>query len=103
MPTLHISDAEAARDLSALMRRVYDGDEVIIDNGALTVAVVRSSLPARKSLPETLSLPRQHEDATNDTPVEVSESRAMVRLPLVPSKQAGTLNLKDFNFDDLLA
>jgi len=26
-----------------------------------------------------------------------------VTLPLVPSKEPGTLDLKDFNFDDLLA
>ncbi len=34
-----------------------------------------------------------------DTP----SHRKRVTLPLIPSKEPGTLDLKDFNFDDLLA
>jgi antitoxin (DNA-binding transcriptional repressor) of toxin-antitoxin stability system len=40
MAVIHISEAEAARDLSGIMARVYAGEEVIISNGTLTVAVV---------------------------------------------------------------
>ena len=34
---------------------------------------------------------------------EMPSHSKRVTLPLVPSKEPGTLNLKDFNFDDLLA
>lgn len=34
---------------------------------------------------------------------DVPSSPKRVTLPLVPSKEPGTLDLKDFNFDDLLA
>ena len=34
---------------------------------------------------------------------ETGSSSKRVRLPLVPSKEPGILDLKDFNFDDLLA
>jgi hypothetical protein len=34
---------------------------------------------------------------------ETSSHSKRVTLPLVPSKEPGTLDLKDFNFDDLLA
>jgi hypothetical protein len=34
---------------------------------------------------------------------DVPSRSRRVALPLVPSKEPGTLDLKDFNFDDLLA
>jgi hypothetical protein len=34
---------------------------------------------------------------------DVASHSKRVTLPLVPSKEPGTLDLKDFNFDDLLA
>jgi hypothetical protein len=37
--------------------------------------------------------------AESDVPLQSKR----VALPLVPSKEPGTLDLKDFNFDDLLA
>jgi hypothetical protein len=69
MPTVHITEAEAARDLTALMLRVYAGDEVIIDNGALAVAVVPSPLPVRRSVKDCIALARQHEELTGEAPV----------------------------------
>jgi len=38
---VHISEAEAARDFAAVMRRVRAGDEVVVENGGRAVAVLR--------------------------------------------------------------
>jgi hypothetical protein len=41
LPRIRISEAEAARDFAAVMTRVREGAEVIIENGTLPVAVIR--------------------------------------------------------------
>jgi antitoxin (DNA-binding transcriptional repressor) of toxin-antitoxin stability system len=46
MATIHISEAEAARDFAGLMARVRSGAEVVIENEARAVAVVRPADPA---------------------------------------------------------
>ena len=42
---IHISDAEAARDFTALLDQVMAGAEVIIEHDARPVAVVRPAIP----------------------------------------------------------
>lgn len=46
MATIHIPEAEAARNFAAVMAHVRAGAEVVIEKDALAVAVVTS--PARK-------------------------------------------------------
>lgn len=41
MAVIHISEADAARDFASLMARVREGSEVVIENGARAVAIVR--------------------------------------------------------------
>lgn len=45
---------------------------------------------------------RTFERELKDVP-EIPLRSKRVTLPLVPSKEPGTMDLKDFNFDDLLA
>ena len=66
---VHIPEAEAARDLSALMQRVYAGEEIVIDNGSFTVALKPVSAPLRRSVAECIALARKHEETTGETPV----------------------------------
>jgi len=40
MPTIHIPEAEAARDFAALMAHVSAGSEVVIERDAAPVAIV---------------------------------------------------------------
>lgn len=42
---VHISEAEAARDFAALMRRVRAGDEVVVEDGGKPVAVLKAVEP----------------------------------------------------------
>jgi antitoxin (DNA-binding transcriptional repressor) of toxin-antitoxin stability system len=41
MAVIHISEADAARDFASLMARVREGSEVVIENGARAIAIVR--------------------------------------------------------------
>ena len=56
MATIHISEAEAARDFAALMEHVRAGAEVIIERGAQPVAVMHSPAPPRRSISESIAL-----------------------------------------------
>jgi antitoxin (DNA-binding transcriptional repressor) of toxin-antitoxin stability system len=46
MAVIRISEADAARDFAGLMARVRLGAEVVIENDARAVAVVRPAVPA---------------------------------------------------------
>jgi antitoxin (DNA-binding transcriptional repressor) of toxin-antitoxin stability system len=46
MATIRISEADAARDFAALMAHVRLGEEVVIENEARPVAVMRPAGPA---------------------------------------------------------
>jgi antitoxin (DNA-binding transcriptional repressor) of toxin-antitoxin stability system len=46
MATIHISEAEAIRDFAGLMARVRSGVEVVIENEARAVAILRPAGPA---------------------------------------------------------
>jgi antitoxin (DNA-binding transcriptional repressor) of toxin-antitoxin stability system len=56
MATIHISAAEAARDFAALLAHVRVGAEVVIEDGPPTVAVLHTSAPPRRSIPECITL-----------------------------------------------
>jgi SepF-like predicted cell division protein (DUF552 family) len=69
MAVIHISETEAARDLANAMARVYAGEEVIIDNGKLAVAMVPTPIALRRSVSECIALARKHEEETGKAPV----------------------------------
>ena len=56
MATIHISAAEAARDFTTLLAHVRAGAEVIIEDGSLTVAVLHTPPPLRRSIEECIAL-----------------------------------------------
>jgi antitoxin (DNA-binding transcriptional repressor) of toxin-antitoxin stability system len=61
MAAIHISEAEAARDLAALLARVRAGAEVVIDDDASLAVVlgVASDRPVRR-LSKSLRLAKEH-------------------------------------------
>ena len=63
-----MSEAEAARDFSALMARVRAGTEVVIENGTLPVAVIHAPVPSRRKISECIALARMEEE-TGESPV----------------------------------
>jgi len=66
---IHISEAEAASDFSALMARVRGGAKVIIENGKQPVPVLHAAEPVRRSISECITLARLHEEETGKAPV----------------------------------
>ncbi len=69
MATIHISEAEAARDFAALLARVRAGAEIVIENGTLPVAVIHLPVPPRRSISECITLAKKHEEETGEAPV----------------------------------
>ncbi len=69
MATIHISEAEAARDFSSLIARVRAGAEIVIEDGMLAVAVLRQPVPSRHSISECIAIAKKHEDETGTAPV----------------------------------
>ena len=57
---IHISETEAAGDFAAVMDRVRAGSEVVIEENARPVAVVRPAEPYLRLLSESLRLAREH-------------------------------------------
>jgi antitoxin (DNA-binding transcriptional repressor) of toxin-antitoxin stability system len=56
MATIHISAAEAAHNFAELLMRVRAGAEVVIEDGPLTVAVLHTPSPPRRSIEECIAL-----------------------------------------------
>jgi hypothetical protein len=55
MEPLHISEVDLAKDVRAILQRVQNGAEVIVERDALPVAVLRSVEPARRRISECIS------------------------------------------------
>jgi len=56
MATVHMSEAEVARDLHAVLAKVQQGVEVVIEQDHRPVAVIRSPLPKGRLLSECIAL-----------------------------------------------
>jgi len=62
MATIHISEADAARDFPGLMARVREGAEIVIESEARAVAVVRPAGDEFRPrlLSESIALAKKH-------------------------------------------
>jgi hypothetical protein len=69
MATIHISGEEAVRDFAGLMAKVRAGAEIVIDDGTFPPAVLRSAVPAPRTISECIELARKHEQETGEAPV----------------------------------
>jgi antitoxin (DNA-binding transcriptional repressor) of toxin-antitoxin stability system len=69
MARIYISEAEAARDFTAWMARVRAGAEVVIEDGSLPVALIRSAVPKSSAISDCIALARKHEEETGEAPV----------------------------------
>lgn len=86
MATIHISATEAARDFAALLARVRAGEEIVIEEDSLTVAVLHTPTPPRRSIEECIALLPEDSPATIDEDFarDVEEAVAAHREPLNP-------------------
>jgi antitoxin (DNA-binding transcriptional repressor) of toxin-antitoxin stability system len=66
---LRVDEADAVRDLAAILQRVQAGAEVVIERGAQPLAVIRAAAPARRTISECIALAEAHEKETGQVPV----------------------------------
>jgi antitoxin (DNA-binding transcriptional repressor) of toxin-antitoxin stability system len=70
MATVHIPEAEAARDLPALLARVRGGEEILIEKEALPAVLLRVAVaPAGRLLSESIALAETHAKEMGHEPV----------------------------------
>jgi antitoxin (DNA-binding transcriptional repressor) of toxin-antitoxin stability system len=66
---LHVSEADAVRDLAGILRHVQAGTEVVIERDAQPLAVIRAATPAHRTISECIALAEAHERETGQEPV----------------------------------
>lgn len=84
MATIHISQAEAERDLSSLIARIDENTTFLIENGSEPVAVLQAAPPRKLSLRERIALLPDRPDIVmdEDWPDDLDEAIARHRAPL---------------------
>jgi antitoxin (DNA-binding transcriptional repressor) of toxin-antitoxin stability system len=65
---LHVNEADAVRDLAAILKRVQAGMEVVIERDAQPLAVIRAAVPPRRTISECIALAEAHEKETGNAP-----------------------------------
>jgi prevent-host-death family protein len=86
MGVVHITEAELARDVAAVLDRVQSGTEIVIERNAQPVAVLRPAEPRRRKLSEIMASLSEQSTATID-PDFAGDVQAFVdrhREPLKP-------------------
>jgi antitoxin (DNA-binding transcriptional repressor) of toxin-antitoxin stability system len=66
---IHISEAEAAGNLAAVLDRVSAGTEIVIERDSHPVAVVRAPQQSARLLSESIALAEAHAKESGNDPV----------------------------------
>jgi antitoxin (DNA-binding transcriptional repressor) of toxin-antitoxin stability system len=85
-PAVHISEAELTKDIRSILRRVQTGTEVIIEQDAQPVAVLRPIEPVRRKISECIARLPADSAATVDPDFakDIEEAIAAHREPSEP-------------------
>lgn len=65
---LHVSEADAVRDMASILQRVQAGEEVVIERDSQPLAVIHAAGPVRRTVSECIALARAHEEETGQAP-----------------------------------
>jgi len=91
MATLRITDAELVRDLHAVLSKVQDGVEVIVEQDHRPVAVIKTPEVAGRRISTSIALAKAREEQIGHAPVPDPDFAADVqagidaqRAPLTP-------------------
>ncbi len=60
MAELHMTEAEVARDFAAVLEKIKQGAEVIVERNAQPVAVIKSPQFRGRSIDECIALAKKH-------------------------------------------
>jgi hypothetical protein len=66
MAQVHMTEAELARDLHAVLEKVRQGTEVVVEQDRRPIAILRASDPPRRRVSEVLALMPKDSTATMD-------------------------------------
>lgn len=66
MAELHMTDVEVAKDFVAVLEKVRQGIEVVVERNHQPVAVLRPAVPLRRKISEVLALIPRNSTATMD-------------------------------------
>jgi hypothetical protein len=61
MAQVHMTEAELARDLHAVLEKVQNGAAIVIEQDHQSIAVMKPPQPVRRSLSELIGLAEQRE------------------------------------------
>jgi len=61
MAQVHISEAELARDLHAVLEKVRQGAEVVVERNHQPLAVLRAATPPRRTISDSIALAQQRD------------------------------------------
>lgn len=86
MAVLHITEAELARDVHAVLEKVRNGMEIIVEQNHRPVAVLKATEPPRRTVSEILALIPKDSTATMDKDFarDIATSIESHREPLDP-------------------
>lgn len=66
MDTVHISEADLAKDARSILRRVANGAEVVVELDSQPVAILLAANPVRRTISECLALMPSDSSTTLD-------------------------------------
>ena len=67
--TVRMTESEVARDLHAVLERVRQGIEVVVEQGDRPVAIIRQPQGPGRCIDECIALARAHEERVGFAPV----------------------------------
>jgi len=76
MATIHISEAEAIRDIAELLNRAFLGEEIVIEKNTKPAIVLRKTDPPRRSISESIALAEARSKELGYKPVMDAEFAA---------------------------
>jgi antitoxin (DNA-binding transcriptional repressor) of toxin-antitoxin stability system len=62
MSALHLTEAEVVRDLAAVLEKVQQGVEVIVEKNNQPIAVISPPRPPQRTISDSIALARQREN-----------------------------------------
>jgi len=93
MPQIHMSEAEVVKNFAAVLARVRQGDEVVIEQNSRPVAVLKTPPGPGRNIDECIALAKAHEVRLGYAPVpdpdfakDVQAAIGAHREPLEPPK-----------------
>jgi antitoxin (DNA-binding transcriptional repressor) of toxin-antitoxin stability system len=87
MAIVHMSEADVVKDIAAVLAKVREGSEIVIEQGNCPIAVIRPSKPAGRMISVIITeLKARGSDATMDDDFarDIEEGIRAQRQPWIP-------------------